>query len=47
MNVYEEQLKNECEKKLKEYEKNSCKITPDDESLGDSVKRYYNIHGFI
>ena len=45
-NFYEEYLKKEHDKKLNEYEKHACKITPD-ESLGDSVKAYYNKHGFI
>ena len=47
MSFYEEYLRREQEKKIKEYEKNACRITPDNGSLGESVKQYYNRHGFM
>lgn len=47
MSYYEEYLRKEQEKKIKEYEKNACRITPDEEPIGEAVKRYYNIHRYI
>lgn len=47
MNIYEEMARKEQKKRIKEYEKNACRITPDDDYLGESVKTYYKIHGYV
>lgn len=46
MSYYEEYLAKQMMKKVEAYEKNACRITPDEEPIGDSVKQYYNRHGF-